>query len=221
MDKNIAGSKKALIVGATGLIGHYCLEGLLEAPQYSEVIALVRKPCNVEHSKLREVFTDFENIETSLSTLVVDDVYCCLGTTIKKAGSKVDFRKIDFALVINIARIMRQRDTHQFVVISAMGAHKESKIFYNRVKGEMETALQLLGYPCLRILRPSLLLGPRKECRVGEKIGVMLAPLLQCVLFGRMKQYRPVEATSVAKFMVKIASGAPHAGVHIYESDQF
>ncbi len=219
MDKNVRSGQKALIIGATGLVGRYCLEGLLETPQYSEVIALVRKPCNLDHPKLREVLTDFQNIGDLLSTVEVNDVFCCLGTTIKKAGSRESFRKIDFELVVNIAEIMRQLGAQQFLVISAMGANKESKIFYNQVKGEMEEAVQMLRYPCLRIIRPSLLLGAREEFRLGEEIGVILAHLLKHILIGGMKKYRPVEAQSVAAFMVKIACEIPHSGVHIYESE--
>ncbi|MFT5731003.1 MAG: hypothetical protein ACI8PB_005196 [Desulforhopalus sp.] len=219
MDKNVRSGKKALIIGATGLVGRYCLNGLLEASQYSEVIALVRKPCELDHPKLRVVLTDFQNISDLLSTVEVDDLFCCLGTTIKKAGSRENFRKIDFELVVNIAEIMRQLGAQQFLVISAMGANKESKIFYNQVKGEMEEAVQMLRYPCLRIIRPSLLLGPREEFRLGEKIGVILTPLLKHILIGGMKKYRPVEAQSVADFMVMIAGEMPDAGIHIYESD--
>ena len=219
MDKNVRSCKKALIIGATGLVGCYCLEGLLASSRYNEVIALVRKSCNLDHPKLREVVTDFQNIGDLLSTVVVDDVFCCLGTTIKKAGSKESFRKIDFELVVNIAEIMRNLGAQQFLVISAMGANKESKIFYNQVKGEMEEALQMLEYPCLRIIRPSLLLGPREEFRLGEKIGIILTPLLNYILLGGMKLYRPVEAQTVAGFMVNIVSEGPHSGVHIYESD--
>lgn len=219
MDKNVRSCKKALIIGATGLVGGYCLERLLEASQYTEVIDLVRKPCNLDHPKLREVLTDFQNVGDLLSTVEVDDVFCCLGTTIKKAGSRESFREIDFELVFNIAEIMRDLGAQQFLVISAMGANKRSKVFYNQVKGEMEEALQMLGYPSLRIIRPSLLLGPREEFRLGEKIGVILTPLLKLVLVGGMKKYRPVEAESVAAFMVKIASETPNSGVHIYESD--
>lgn len=219
MDNNARSGKKALIIGATGLVGRYCLKGLLEASQYTEVIALVRKPCDLDHPKLRVLLTDFQNINDLLSTIEVDDVFCCLGTTIKKAGSREIFRKIDFEMVVNIAEIMRQFGAQQFLVISAIGANKESKIFYNQVKGEMEQAVQMLTYPCLRIIRPSLLLGPREEFRLAEKIGVILTPLLKYILIGGLKKYRPIEAQSIADFMVKIAGETPGAGVHIYEPD--
>jgi len=114
---------------------------------------------------------------------------------------------------------MKKHGAEQFLVISAMDANKDSKVFYNRVKGEMEAALQELGYPCLRIIRPSLLLGLREEFRLGEKIAVILTPLLKPFLLGSLKKYRPVEAEKVAQFMVKVAREKSVVGVHVYESD--
>ena len=212
-------TRKALIVGATGLVGGFCLQALLDDDNYSEVIALVRKPLLKTHRKLKTVVTTFDNLEPELSNIHADDVYCCLGTTIKKAGSQEAFKKVDHTLVVTVAELMKKQGAEQFLVISAMGADKDSKVFYNRVKGEMEAALQELGYPCLRIIRPSLLLGPREEFRLGEKIAVMLTPLLKPFLLGSLKKYRPVEAEKVAQFMVKVAREEPIVGVHVYESN--
>lgn len=212
-------SRKVLIVGATGLIGGYCLQSLCDDANYSEVTALVRKPLLKTHRKLKEVLTKFDNLEHDLLNIKADDVYCCLGSTIKKAGSQEAFKQIDHTLVVTIAELMRKQGTEQFLVISALGADKESKVFYNRTKGEMEEAVKEIGYPCLRIIRPSLLLGPREEFRLGEKIGVLLTPVLTLFLLGSLKKYRPVQAESVAKFMVKVAHEEPISGVHVYESN--
>jgi uncharacterized protein YbjT (DUF2867 family) len=212
-------TRKALIVGATGLVGDFCLQALLNDPSYSEVIALVRRPILKTHRKLKTVVTRFGNLQVDLSNVHADDVYCCLGTTIKKAGSQEAFKKIDLELVVTVADVMKNQGAEQFLVVSAMGANKDSKVFYNRTKGEMEAALQDLGYPCLRIIRPSLLLGPREEFRLGERIGVILTPLLKPFLRGSLKRYRPVEAEKVAQFMVKVARDEPISGVHVYESD--
>jgi uncharacterized protein YbjT (DUF2867 family) len=211
-------TRKALIVGATGLIGGYCLQALCDNPDYSEVIALVRKPILKTHRKLKTVITKFDNLERQLSSIQAHDIYCCLGTTIKKAGSQEAFKKIDFSLVVTVAELMIKQGAEQFLVISAMGADKNSKVFYNRVKGKMEEALQELNYPCLRIIRPSLLLGNREEFRLGEKIAILLTPVLKPLMFGSLKKYRPVQAESVAKFMVGIAHEEPVTGVHVYES---
>lgn len=212
-------TKKALIVGATGLIGGYCLQALLKDPAYAEVIALVRSPQPMTHPKLKTVYAGFDNLEPALAGIEVHDVFCCLGTTIKKAGSQQAFREVDFTLVLTIAELMRKKGAIQFLVISSMGADKNAKVFYSRVKGEMETALKHVGYPCLRIIRPSLLLGPRKEFRLGEKVGTLLTPVLQLFLRGPLGKYRPVQAEAVARFMVMVAHQQPSSGVHVYESD--
>jgi uncharacterized protein YbjT (DUF2867 family) len=156
-------SRKALIVGATGLIGGHCLQALLDDPNYSEVIALVRKPLLKTHRKLKTVVAKFDRLQHELSNIQADDVYCCLESTIKKAGSQEAFKKIDFSLVVTIAKLMRKQGAEQFLVISALGADKDSKVFYNRTKGAMEEALKDLDYPCLRIIRPSLLLAHEKS----------------------------------------------------------
>ncbi len=212
-------TRNALLVGATGLIGSFCLQALLDNPDYSIVIALVRKPLLTTHRKLKVILSKFDNLQNDLADIQVHDVYCCLGTTIKKAGSQEAFEKIDLSLVVMIAGLMKKQGAEQFLVVSALGADKNSKVFYNRVKGETEAALQELGYPCLRIIRPSLLLGPREEFRLGEKVAVLLTPLLQPLLFGGLKKYRPVEAEKVAEFMVKVARKKPISGVHVYESN--
>ena len=212
-------TRKALIIGATGLVGGYCLQALLDDPGYSEVTVIVRKPILKTHRKLKTIITRFSNLENDLSNIQAIDVFCCLGTTIKKAGSQEAFKQIDFSLVVTVAAFMRKQGAEQFLVISSMGADKDSKVFYSRVKGEMEQALQQLDYPCLRIIRPSLLLGPREEFRLGEKIGVLLAPVLKLFLIGSLKKYRPVQAESVAQLMVKVAHEEPVSGSHIYESD--
>ena len=183
--------------------------------------ALVRRtPLLKNHRKLKEVITDFSNLDKTLSTVTADDVFCCLGTTIKKAGSQEAFRKVDLSLVVDVAKVMRKQGAEQFIVISAMGANSSSKVFYNRIKGEMEEALKVLGYPCVRIIRPSLLLGHREEFRLGERIGILMSPLWKLLLVGSLKKYRPVQADVVARFMVKVAHKEPVAGVHVYENDQ-
>ncbi len=114
---------------------------------------------------------------------------------------------------------MRKQGAEQFLVISSMGADKDAKVFYSRVKGEMESAVENVGYTCLRIIRPSLLLGPREEIRLGEKIGSILTPVLQPFMLGSLKKYRPVLAESVARFVVKVAHEKTASEVHVYESD--
>ena len=212
-------TRKALLVGATGLVGGYCLQSLLDDLLYSEVIAFVRNPILTTHRKLKVIVSNFDNLEKILPAVQVIDIFCCLGTTIKKAGSQDAFKAIDYALVLKVAAVMRKHDAQQFLVISAMGANKNSKVFYNRIKGQMEESLKGLDYPCLKIIRPSLLLGPRREFRLGEKIAVLLTPLIKPFLLGSLKKYTPIEAEKVGRFMVSIA-GEIADGVFVYESDQ-
>ena len=212
-------TRKAQIVGATGLVGGFCLEALCNNPIYSEVTAHVRKPLLKTHRKLKVITSNFDNLESDISNIKVHDAYCCLGTTIKKAGSQEAFKQVDLSLVVAVAELMRKQGAEQFIVISSMGADKNSKVFYSRVKGEMEDALKEISFPCLRIIRPSLLLGMRDEFRLGEKIGVILTPVLKPFLMGSLKKYVPVEAEKVAQFMVKVAQEEPISGVHVYESD--
>jgi len=213
-------ARKALIVGASGLTGGYCLQALLDDPNCSEVIALARKRLLTTHRKLKVVITNFNNLEQITSSISANDVYCCLGTTIKKAGSQESFRKIDYSLVVTIAELMKKQGAEQFLVISSIGAAENSKGFYRRVKGEMEEAVKGIGYNCLRIIRPSFLLGKREGFRFGEGVATLLTPLLKPFLFGSLKKYKPVEAELVAQFIVKIAYDQPLSGVYIYESDQ-
>ena len=134
--------RKALIAGSTGLIGGYCLQALCDNPTYSEIIAIVRKPILKTHRKLKVITSNFDNLQNDLSNIQADDIYCCLGTTIKKAGSQEAFRKIDHTLVITVAGLMRKQGAEQFLVISAMGADSKSKVFYNRTKGEKSRFFQ-------------------------------------------------------------------------------
>ncbi len=190
-------NRKALIVGATGLIGGFCLQALLDDPRYSEVTALVRSPLLQASRKLRTFTVKLCNLENELSRLQsiqTHDVFCCLGTTIKKAGSQEAFKQVDLSMVIKVAELGRRQGAEQFLVISSMGANKDSKVFYSQVKGEMEQALKELGYPCLRIIRLSLLLGSRDVFRLGEKIGGLLAPVVKPFMFGSLRKYRPVQA---------------------------
>lgn len=211
--------KKALLVGATGLIGNHVLQSLLHDPRYTEIAILVRNRFLQTHRKLKVIETDFFDLEGALHNVSVDYVFCCLGTTIKKAGSQDAFRAVDYSLVVKLAEIMKENGADQFLVISAMGANSSSKIFYNRVKGEMEEEVKSIGYQSVKILRPSLLLGHRKEFRLAERIGVWLSPLIKLFLVGSLKTYAPIEAEKVARFMIQVSIEGMD-GVQVYESKE-
>jgi len=212
----VAKSRTALVAGATGLTGKHLLEFLLADERYASVCALVRKATLQAHPKLSEHVIDFE----SLGKLPkADDAFCCLGTTIKKAGSQAAFRKVDFDTVINFAAAAKAAGAKRFLVVSALGANAKSSVFYNRVKGEMENALKEMNFESLHVFRPSFLLGERAEARVGERLGIAVFSALAPLMIGPARKIRPVEAKAVARGMVLAANGGV-LGVTVTESDE-
>jgi uncharacterized protein YbjT (DUF2867 family) len=198
--------RTALIVGATGLVGRACLLKLLENDQYSRVITLSRKNVPVKHSKLHQVLVDFDNLENYKQEIVGDDVFCCLGTTITDAGSQTNFRKVDYDYPLQVVKLALQNGASQFLLVSAMGADPNASIFYNKVKGEAEKAIGVLGYPVFKIFRPSLLLGSRTKVRIGEGIARFVMRLFDFLfILGPLKNYRAIRATIVAHAMVYAA----------------
>src|SRR6267378_4399592 len=147
-----------------------------------------------------------------------DDVFCCLGTTIKQAGSQPAFRRVDHAFVLGVAHAGLHAGATQFLLVSAIGADPASRVFYSRVKGETESAIRRLGFHSVQIFRPSLLLGERPEFRLGERIAMLVAPVLSVLLIGRLRRYRSIRAATVARAMVNLAREAPR-GPNVFEYD--
>jgi len=211
--------KKALIIGATGLVGENALKTLLQSNIYKEVIALVRTPLEYQHKKLKEVIINFDHLDEYQSLFAVDDIYCCLGTTIKKAKTQENMKKIDVDYPVKCATLGKKMGAKQFIVISAIGANSNSAIFYSRIKGMLEENLAALSFDALLILQPSLLLGERDEFRFGEKISSIIFPLLHPLLVGPLKKYKGIHAEKVAAVMYKIAQ-MNKKGVLIIPSDK-
>jgi uncharacterized protein YbjT (DUF2867 family) len=211
--------RNALIAGASGLVGGHCLELLLKSERYSQVISIGRREVPVIHPKLEQKIIDFDKLHNYYAELDVDDVFCCLGTTIKKAGSKEAFYKVDYTYVVELARVTANKGASQFIVISSMGADASSMFFYNKVKGEMERDIQQLGFESVHILRPSLLLGNRDEERTGEKLASKILKPLSSLMVGPLKEYKPIEAETVAHAMVYVAEHQ-EKGMHIYPSNK-
>ena len=207
--------RNALLAGATGLTGGLLLAMLLADARYARVHALVRQPGLPAHPRLQEHIVDFENPG---ALPAVDDAFCCLGTTIKKAGSQDAFRKVDYDYVIRLAGHSRKRGAKRFLVVSSLGANVHSPVFYSRVKGEMERALQEIGFEELHVFQPSLLLGARHEERLGERIGIAASAVIAPFMLGPMRKYRPIAAETVARAMLKVA-WANRRGNHVYPSD--
>lgn len=209
-------SKTALLTGATGLVGGLVLEQLLSSPGYAQVIAVTRRPLTQQHPKLRNIVTELERLETAVAGKNIDDVYCCLGTTMKTAGSKEAFRKVDYTYVLNTAKAGRAAGAAQFMLVSAVGASAKSGVFYSRTKGEAERDVASLGFSAVHIFQPSFLLGDRHENRPGEKMGIGFFKLLEPALLGPLGKYHSVEAADVARAMLAAARSG-QKGVHKYE----
>ncbi|HYF93692.1 MAG TPA: NAD(P)H-binding protein [Symbiobacteriaceae bacterium] len=207
----------AMVGGATGLVGGELLNLLLEQPEYERVVALVRRPLSRSHPKLAQAVVDFDRLEEQAEAFRVDDVYCCLGTTIKKAGSQAAQRRVDFEYPLTMARLAAGAGARRYLLVSSIGADTKSAIFYCRLKGEVEAAVAAAGVPAIHIFRPALLLGHRQEHRPGERIAVALSPLYAPFLPAR---YRPIAARDVAQAMVNVALGADEAGTRIYLNDE-
>lgn len=211
--------KTALLAGATGLVGNFLLFKLLEAEQYDKVIVLTRKNLPIKHPKIEVRLVNFDTLGHK-DTASADDIFCCLGTTIRQAGSKEAFRKVDFTYPYQIAQLARENGASQFLLVSSMGASASSTIFYSRVKGEIEHAIGQLGYPSYTVFRPAMLLGNRKDFRIGEVIFKGIDFLLTPFLLGipSLRKYKVISANKVATAMLEAAKQAPD-GQHIIESD--
>ena len=191
--------RTALIIGASGLTGRLLVQQLLINDHYAAVTIYVRKSLQINHPKLNELMIDFDTINTSVNA---DDIYCCLGTTIKIAKSKEAFEKVDRYYPVKIAQLQKNAGSKQFLVISAMGASATSSIFYSKTKGLMEDDLKKIGFDSLYILRPSFIKGERKEKRLGEKIGLFISTIIAPLFIGPLRNYAPVKASAIAACMV-------------------
>ncbi|MFC4778917.1 NAD-dependent epimerase/dehydratase family protein [Paenibacillus sp. GCM10023252] len=215
-------SATAIVAGATGLIGRELTERLLQEDKYEEVITLVRTPLPIQDEKLKQIVTTWERhaLEEALRPIMEDaHIYCALGTTIKKAKTREQFRKVDYEYPVLLGKLAKQYRAAQFLIVSSMGADKHSRVFYSRVKGETEDALRSLGLRSLHIFRPSLLLGDRHEFRLGERFGAIVARVITPLLAGKLSVYRPIEARDVAAGMIR-AARKESIGIRIYPSDQ-
>jgi uncharacterized protein YbjT (DUF2867 family) len=195
-------AKVALLVGTTGLIGSQLLNLLLESNDYEKVIALSRKPLDKTHPNLNNLVCELNQLQNHATELKADDVFCCLGTTMKKAKTKEAFRAVDYDAPLAMAKIAKENGAKKYLIISALGANKDSSIFYNKVKGEVEEAIAQIGFDSFHIFQPSLLTGPRKEQRTGEEAAQVFYKI-----FGFLipKKYASIESIKVARAMMALA----------------
>ncbi len=196
-----AEGKIAVVAGATGLVGRELVRQLCANPAYKSVIALTRK----QDEKLAAVSNGkltMNPLPKGQEMLSCDEFYCALGTTINTAGSREAFRAVDHDLVVDLATRARNGGVKRVAVVSAIGSDANSKIFYSRVKGEMERDLKALGIPRLDIYHPSILLGDRTENRPGERIGIVIAKVIAPLLGGTLAKYKPIHARDLAGLMI-------------------
>ncbi|MCU0454446.1 MAG: NAD(P)H-binding protein [Bacteroidetes bacterium] len=200
-------------------MGSHLLTLLLESPHYALIRSLVRRPSGRVHPKLKEHVVDFDRLGDSGDAVQGNDVFCCLGTTIKVAGSPEAFRKVDLSYVVDAADTAHRNGASRFFVVSSIGASTRSSSFYLRVKGEMEETLARIPYAAVGIVRPSLLLGERKEHRLGERIGAVGMRVASVAMVGRLRRLRPIQAADVAAGMLFL-SRTNFTGVRVVESDE-
>lgn len=216
----MASQKTALIAGASGLIGSQLLTLLLASDRYAKIIVVGRRPVPQVHPKLEQRVLDFDQLEQHKLALIADDVYCCLGTTMRQAGSKEAFYQVDYLYVVKLAALTAGNFAAQFLVVSSMGADASSRFYYTRVKGEMEQAVRQTPFRAIHIFRPSLLLGNRAEKRLGEEqISAVLLRVLRPLLVGPLRKYRAVEAAAVARAMLRAAE-EDGGGIRVHLSDE-
>lgn len=196
--------KQVVLAGATGLVGERCLHHLLEHPAYSRVTVWSRRPLSRTHPKLAVELVDFDALPSLPRDCV--EVFCCLGTTIRIAGTQEAFRRVDHDFPVALAERARTAGAQQFLLVSSLGADARSKNFYLRVKGETERDVAALGLPRHLFFRPSLLLGNRREHRRGERLAIVASRFLSPLLIGPIRKYRPVEAADLAAAMVRSAN---------------
>ena len=202
------------LLGATGLVGRHCLDLLASDHAFERIVVIARRKfAEAMAPRVEAHIVDFARLADRPELFGVDQVICALGTTIKAVGgSKERFREVDFDIPYTAAKLAERQSVRHFLLVSSLGADATSRIFYSRVKGELEDALRPLGFRALTILRPSMLLGERQELRLGEEIGKRLG----WVLPGK---YRPVHARDVARVLVMCAK-RDEPGMHILESDE-
>jgi len=211
--------QSSIIIGATGFVGSYLVQEILNSPTFDSVTALVRKPTFTTHPKLKEIIFDFRD-ETAIESLEpVNHVFCCLGTTIKTAGSKEAFRFVDYELPLRFAKWAESTQAESFSIVTAIGANSDSSIFYNQVKGNVEDEIKTLNIPTIQIFQPSLIMGSRKEFRLGELIGKGIMAILNPLMIGPGKKYRGIHAQTIAKGMVQYLEKS-NPGITIFESDK-
>jgi len=208
-----------LLFGASGLVGGFVLEQLINDMTVLKITVFTRKSLSVTSQKVQQIITDFKNLKDIQDYFKGASVlYCCIGTTIRKAKTKDAFKAVDYDLPVNLARIANEMHVEKFIALSSIGADAESSNFYFRTKGEMERDVAKHQFKKLAFLRPSFLIGNRVKYRFGERMVMILFFLFKGFLIGKFKKYRPISAQSVAKAMISASFSLNNN--RVYESEE-
>ncbi len=210
-------AKTAVLIGATGLVGSYCLKYLIQHKAYNQIITIARKSMIPKNPKHRHIQVNFEQLEKIYAQFNGDDLYICLGTTIRDAGSKKKFIKVDFTYNLTFAKMASQKGFNQILLVSSVGANADSLFFYNKIKGYLEDEIKKLPFWATHLFQPSVLLGKRPTQRFGEQAAGKIGNVLDRISGGLLTKYKPVEAEVVAKAMIHAAQQL-NPGLHIYPS---
>lgn len=211
--------KTVVLVGATGLIGNALLHELIQETKVSEIRIFVRRKLDGLPEKVKQIITDFSDFSSLKDQVHGDVIYCCVGTTRKKTPNLNDYRNIDFGINIGMAKLAKENGIPTVHLISAIGASTSSRIFYSKLKGEIEEAMKELKFDNCYIYQPSILIGSRTESRPMEYLSQKLCPFLDLFMLGVLKDYHSISATSIAQFMHRNL-GQEKAGVHVLRYTQ-
>jgi uncharacterized protein YbjT (DUF2867 family) len=210
--------KTALLFGASGLVGSHLLNQLIKDTNYSKIKLFVRSVTEIIDPKVEIIKTDFNNLQNHMEDVKGDDCFFCIGTTKKNSSDKDEYRRVELDIPKEIAKIAKLNLVNSFIFVSAIYANPNSSGDYVRFKGLVEEELKRLNFPKLALMRPSFLMGDRKEKRVGEKIGIFVFKLLSPLLLGPLKKMRPINAETVAKAMIRAAN--ENLEKNIFESNE-
>ena len=210
--------KTALIFGSSGLIGGHLTKQLIENSSYSKVKLFVRADPKINNPKIQVIKTDFNNLQNHKDDITGDDCFFCIGTTKQNAPDKDEYRRIEYNIPVEIAKIAKSNSIKSFLYVSSGFADPKSSGAYLKNKGDVEEELKSLNFLTLGIMRPSFLIGDRKEKRIGEKIGIFIFKLISPFFLGPLKKMKPIHSEKVAKAMIKIAN--ENLGKTILESDE-
>ncbi|MEJ1221342.1 NAD(P)H-binding protein [Sediminicola sp. 1XM1-17] len=202
--------KTAIILGATGLTGRLLLDMLLKDDRYKSVVLFSRSAVDIKHPKLKEYLVDVLKLDTQKNIFKADEVFCCIGTTRAKTPNKKRYREIDYGIPLSAAKLCTENSIPTLILISALGANPNSKVFYNRIKGEMETDVIAYNIPKTHIMQPSLIGGKREEKRLGEWLFKQLMRVFNLLLVGPLEKYRSIAPKTIATAMIWLANHDYH-----------